>query len=91
MDWSEGTYEKFKEWAVSHFGLKEGESDDEADVPANFMKAKNIKFRKDRHGVYVLPHISDYRKAKERQRVVRGYLGTVYSAFFSPIISMSFV
>ena len=83
IDWKEGTYEYFKDWAVKHFGLKEKDSDDDdADVPARMMKAKDIEFRKNRKGVYILPHYSDYPVVKDRQRVIRGYIGKVYRQSF---------
>jgi hypothetical protein len=78
-DWKEGTYESFKDWAVRQFGLKDLESGDEAEVPVNLKKAKDISFKVNRKGHLVLLPLSNFRKTRERQRVVRGYIGAVYS------------
>lgn len=78
-DWEEGTYNNFKEWAVRQFGLKELNSDDEAEVPVDMQKAKKIVFKKGKKGYYILPPMSEYKKIKQKQRVIRGYLGAVYS------------
>ena len=80
-DWQEGTNEKFNDWAVGQFGLKELDSDEEAEVPVNMQKAKDISFQVNKRGHFVLPSIHDYRLARERQRVVRGYIGAIYSEF----------
>jgi hypothetical protein len=91
-NWKEGTYENFKEWAVRQFGIEDLESDDEAEVPVLNQKAKNISFQKNKRGYLVLPPINDFTKVRQRQRVVRGYIGSVYrkiigffSLFFSKI------
>lgn len=78
-DWKEGTYENFKGWALKHFGDNETDSDGESDVPVDFKKAKNIEFRKNSKGHFVLPGMENYRTTRQRQRVVRGYIGAVYS------------
>jgi hypothetical protein len=78
-DWKEGTYENFKGWALKHFGENEVDSDEEADVPVHFKKAKNIEFRKNSKGHFILPGMGNYRTTRQRQRVVRGYIGAVYS------------
>lgn len=78
-DWREGTYENFKLWASTQFGLKESESDDEAEVPVNFQKAKDISFDRNKRGKLILPPMSNYRTIKQRQRVIRGYVGALYS------------
>lgn len=77
-DWRDGTYENFKEWAVRQFGHKDLDSEDEAEVPVHRMKAKNIDFKTNKQGVLVLPPIEDFKTTRERQRVVRGYIGAVY-------------
>lgn len=77
-DWRDGTYDNFKEWAVRQFGHKELEDEDEADVPVHMQKAKDIEFKTDKHGILVLPPIEDFRTIRQRQRVVRGYIGAVY-------------
>jgi len=78
-DWRDGTYENFKEWAVRQFGAKELDSDDEAEVPVHMQKAKDITFERNRKGVYVLPPMTDYKTTRQRQRVIRGFVGAVYS------------
>jgi hypothetical protein len=78
-DWKEGTYDNFKEWAVRQFGVKELESDDEADVPVDMQKAKDLVFKRNRKGVYMLPSMGDFKTTRQRQRVIRGYIGAVYS------------
>jgi hypothetical protein len=85
-DWKDGTYENFKDWAVRHFEVKGKESDDDVEVPARMMKAKDIVFRKNANGVYIVPHWSDYPLTKDRQRVVRGYIGQVYSQSFDCVL-----
>ena len=57
-------------------------SEDEAEVPVAQTKAKNIRFEKNKKGVFVLPPKSDYKKVKEKQRVLRGYIGAVYRMQF---------
>lgn len=52
-DWKEGTFELFKVWASKQFGLRELETDDEAEVPVRKRKAKNIHFEKNDDGVYI--------------------------------------
>jgi hypothetical protein len=77
-DWREGTYENFKEWAVKQFGLKDLDSDDEAEVPVHMQKAKDIAFEKNKKGHYILPDMSNYTTIRQKQRVIRGYIGAVY-------------
>jgi hypothetical protein len=77
-EWRDGTYENFKEWAVRQFGVKDLESDDEAEVPVDTQKAKDIEFEMNKRGNRVLPEIRNYKNTKQRQRVVRGYIGAVY-------------
>jgi hypothetical protein len=76
-DWREGTFELFKDWASKQFGVKELETDDEADVPARNRKANSLVFEKNEDGVFILDDKSGI--AKDIQRTVRGYLGAVYS------------
>jgi hypothetical protein len=78
-DWSDdGMNDKFKEWAAKQFGMKELEPDDEAELPVEMQKAKNIPFKKNKKGVYILPQKTDYKTVKQKQRVIRGYIGAVY-------------
>ena len=44
-DWREGTYDNFKGWAPKQFGIEEMDSDEEADIPVHFKKAKDIEFK----------------------------------------------
>ena len=54
------------------------ESDDEAEVPVDVQKAKDIEFERKKRGDYVLPPMGNFKFIKQRQRVVRGYIGAVY-------------
>ena len=85
-DWRDGTYENFKEWSVKQFGLKELESDDEADVPVDMQKAKDIVFERNKKGEPILPDMSNYKMIRQKQRVVRGYIGAIYCMSFQLII-----
>jgi hypothetical protein len=64
---------------VKQFGLDELDSDDEAEVPVLMQKAKNIEFERDESGELILPPISEFKTIREKQRVIRGYIGAVYS------------
>lgn len=77
-DWREGTYENFKDWALKQFGVKDLGSDDQAEVPVNFQKAKDIAFEKNKRGEFILPPRANFKTIKQKQRVVRGYIGAVY-------------
>ena len=77
-DWRDGTYENFKDWAVRQFGIEDLESDDEAEVPVHMQKAKDIAFERNKKGDLILPHMSDFKTIRQKQRVVRGYIGAVY-------------
>lgn len=81
-DWRDGTYEIFKDWALKKLTNKE-DSDDEGDVPVRFQKAKDISFRRKKNGVFILDPIRDFKTVKDRQRVIRGYIGAVYSMFIN--------
>ena len=78
-DWREGTYENFKDWAAKQFQLKEKDSDDEAEVPVHMQKAKNISFERNEKGFLILPPRMDFKTNRQRQRVIRGYIGAAYS------------
>lgn len=84
-DWREGTYENFKEWAVKQFGLKDLDSGDDAEVPVHMQKAKHIAFKKNKKGAYILPEMANFKTILEKQRVIRGYIGAVYSMFVQVI------
>jgi hypothetical protein len=51
-EWRNGTYENFKKWAVKQFGLKNLDSDEEADIPVHMQKAKDISFKRNKKGIY---------------------------------------
>jgi len=54
-------------------------------------RAKEIKFeRNPKNGEFILPPISDLRTIRDRQRVVRGYVGAVYSAYIPLTVVMIF-
>lgn len=64
---------------MKQFGVKEFDSDDNTEVAVNFQKAKDIEFEKNARGEYVLPPMVKYKTVRQKQRVVRGYIGAVYS------------
>jgi hypothetical protein len=79
-DWKEGTYELFKDWAAKQLTDPTSEDDDqEGEVPVEYKKAKDISFQRNDGGELILPPMSDYRKIRQKQRVVRAYAGAVYS------------
>ena len=82
-------YENFKEWAVRQFGVKDLVSDDEADVPVNFKKAKDLTFERNNDGEFILPKFSEFKTIRQKQRVVRGYIGAVYRFFHSIVLCLS--
>jgi len=77
-EWREGTFENFKDWSVKQFGFEELESEDEKDVPADAQKAKDIVFARNKNGVLVFPEKTNFKLIRQKQRVVRGYIGAVY-------------
>jgi hypothetical protein len=83
-DWREGTYENFKDWALKQFKVKELDSDDNAEVPVNFQKAKDIEFKKNSAGRFILPPIQDFKTTRQKQRVVRGFIGAAYRLSLYP-------
>ena len=89
-DWRDGTYKNFKEWAVKQFGLKNQDSNDEAEVLVQTMKAKDIAFEKDKNGEYILPDMDNYKTIHQKQRVIHVYIGAVYCTY-SHIIGFSFL
>jgi hypothetical protein len=78
-DWQEGTYENFKDWAVKQFGVGDLDSDDEEEVPVHLQKAKDIEFKRNECGEFILPPKTDFKTIRGMQRVIRGYVGAVYS------------
>ena len=79
-DWREGTYDNFKEWSLKELGVKKdsGDDDDEA-VPPHLQKAKHIEFARNDIGDFILPPLNNLKKVRDKQRVVRAYIGAVYS------------
>jgi hypothetical protein len=63
---------------LKQFEVKEMDSDDNAEVPVDFCKAKDIEFEKNDLGELILPPLSNFRTVRQKQRVVRGYIGAVY-------------
>lgn len=76
--WKYRMYENFKEWAVKQFRMNGLESNDEAEAPPDMLKSKDIHFKKNNWGHFILPPIENYHNVKQRKRVVRGYIGVVY-------------
>jgi hypothetical protein len=58
--------------------LKDLDSDDELDVPVDMQKAKDLAFERNDDGDFLLPAKENFKKVKQRQRVIRGYMGAVY-------------
>lgn len=83
----DGTYDKFTDWATKQFDGKDLDSEDEGDAPLHMQKAKNIVFKKNESGDFILPPKTDYKNIKQKQRVVRGYVGAVYSVLISSFAS----
>ena len=65
VDWKEGTYENFKDWAVRKFDLKDGKSEEE-DFSAQIPKARNIFFTKNKKEVYILPPMSNFKTVHQK-------------------------
>ena len=76
----------FKDWAVKQFGVKELESDDESKVPVDMLKAMDIGFKQNRSGKIILPPIYEYKTVRQKQRVIRGYIGAQYSQLLQSIL-----
>ena len=77
-EWRDGTYDNFNQWAVRQFGIEELDSNDEAEVPADLQKAKDMVFEKNGRGEFILPSMVKCQNTKQRQRLIRGYIGAVY-------------
>lgn len=89
-DWKDGTYSNFNDWALKQFDLKELDSDDEGEVPVHLMKAKDIIFERKKTGEFILPPMSNYKTVRQKQRVVRGYIGAVYRQSIHSIFIIPF-
>jgi hypothetical protein len=57
------------------------DTEDNAEVPVNFKKAKDLEFKRNSSGEFILPPIGNFNTTRQRQRVVRGYIGAVYSLY----------
>ena len=44
----------------------------------HFQKAKDLEFKKNKFGELILPPLVNYKTIRQKQRVVRGYVGAVY-------------
>jgi len=87
-DWKEGTYELFKNWAANQLGEPRSEDEVEEEIPVEYKKAKDISFNRNESGGLILPPLSQYRRVRQKQRVVRAYVGAVYSKSIHPIFLM---
>ena len=83
-DWQEGTYTCFCEWIPVQYGIELPDSEDEAGLPAQQQRAKDITFVK-KNGFRVLPNRAGF-TVKDMQRVVRAYIGTCYHKSFKEIV-----
>ena len=88
-DWREGTYEMFKGWAAKQFG--DSTADDEANVPVQYLKAKNISFKRNQSGDLILPPMSDYKKLCQKKRIIHAYVGAVYRESIQSIFLSHFL
>ena len=73
-------FELFKDWVVKQFGFEELNSEDEMDLPVDAQKA-NLIFEKNKNGDFIIPEKSNFKLICQKQRVVWGYIGTVYSQY----------
>jgi hypothetical protein len=67
------------DWSLKQFGLKEPDSDDNGEVAVHLQKAKDLKFEINKRGHFILPPLDNFKTVRQKQRVVRGYIGAVYS------------
>jgi hypothetical protein len=80
-NWQDGTFDNFKDWAVRKFGLKDPVTEDEAEIPVENQKAKDIVFERNDLGELILPPLANFKNVKQKQRVIRGFIGAAYSKF----------
>lgn len=78
-DWREGTSNLFDEWSLQQLGVKEPVSEDEGEVPVHLRKAKSIEFALNSRGHFILPPLNTLKRTQAKQRMVRAYIGAVYS------------
>ena len=80
-DWKDGTFENFNDWALKQFRFQKLGAEDEAEVPVDEQKAKDLKFDKNDNDDFILPPKTDLKNIRQKQRVIRGYIGAVYSPY----------
>jgi len=56
---------------MKQFGFEKLESEDEAELPVNAQKAKDIKFKTNKKGHLILPPKSDFKLLKMRLHLPR--------------------
>lgn len=72
-------YCDFKKWSMKQMGIGEADSDDDdMEVPVHLQKAKHIEFETNDIGDFILPPMGNYKMVRQKQRVVRAYVGAVY-------------
>jgi hypothetical protein len=74
---------------MKQFGVEQLDSDEDVEVPVHLKKAKDIEFKKNANGDFILPPKLDIKTNRGKQRVIRGYDGAVYRQNFS--FSFSFI
>ena len=75
---------------MKQYGFQELGSEDEAGVPVEETKAKDIVFDRNENGDLILPRKTDFKNLRQKQRVVRGYVGASYSKHIHLKQSFSF-
>ena len=48
---------------------------------STLKRQKNLIFKKNENGDFIIPDKSNFKLIHQKQRVVRGYIGTVYSDY----------
>lgn len=71
---------------MRQFGVNELESGDDADIPIEKQKAKDIKFERRKSGILILPPMDECENVKQKQRVIRGYIGATYRESFVSLL-----
>ena len=66
---------------VKQFGFEELDSEDEMDLLVDAQKAKNLIFEKNENGDFIILDKSNFKLIHQKQRVVWGYIGMVYSEY----------
>jgi hypothetical protein len=64
---------------LKQFDLKHQDSDDDdVGVQVHMVKSKDLTFDKNKKGDFILPPMTDYRLIRQKQRVIRGFIGATY-------------